>query len=62
MAITKIIEDNDATAPLPEFRDFCAWLQHDGRHPDAPSSMQISWKSLAEVRAYPSGCSDMRTR
>ena len=50
MAVTRIIEKNDATATLPEYEEFCDWLRHDGRHPDAPSSMHISWKSLAEAR------------
>ena len=50
MAVTRIIEKNDATATLPEYEEFCDWLKHDGRHPDAPPSMHISWKSIAEVR------------
>lgn len=50
MAVTRIIEKNDATATLPEYEEFCDWLEHDGRHPDAPPSMHISWKSIAEVR------------
>tara|TARA_B100000795_G_C22698140_1_gene398475 strand:+ start:652 stop:825 length:174 start_codon:yes stop_codon:yes gene_type:complete len=50
VAVTRIIKKNDATATLPDFDVFNEWLLHEGRHPNAPSAMQISWKSLAEVR------------
>jgi len=37
---------------VPTQTEFGEWLKHDGRHPNAPACLHISWKKLAQARYH----------